>query len=325
MIFSILQRTSPLSIVIFLIAILGLWTTYLIDPQIVMQYYDINPMPLYKPFLSIYLDNNYIGMLIFLAIMGLNIFILTRINSSFRLIEKRSSFFVLLFILFTSLFSEFQQFNPMQFAFLWVLLGISSVFKLYKNEYELRSVFEAGFFFSIAGLFYANAFFLSAIIFIGMISLIPFYWRQWIVAICGLLTPIVFVVSWAFIFDKLPYLLSIVTENSIVWHSKLHIDILKLGFIGFISLLLVAALLYTYSGVIKKVAIQKYYFLLFVFSIIIVATYLFIPSVGIDAFFFISLPLIFFISNYLLSMKIWVVPEFLSTLIIAYIILLQVL
>lgn len=323
MIFSISQRNNFISIALIPILVLGLWAPYIIEPHMIAQYYDKAPMPLYKPLIDIYISQPYIGLLLMFGVMTINMVILSSINSSLRLIEKRSNLFLLLYIIFSAILPDFQQFNPMQFSLMWILLGVYSIFKLYKNEYELRSVFEAGFYFSVAGLFYANAFFLSIVVFIGIVVLVPFNWRQWIAGIFGLLTPLVFLFSWAFVSDKLHFILPIIEKNTFVWHKTLNIQIIELGCIALVALLFVASLFYTFSGVIKKVAIQKYFLIFFLLFSVVIITYITVPSVGIDAFFFLIIPLIFYLSNYLLNMAIWVVPEFLTTILLVYVVLLQ--
>lgn len=325
MVFTILQRPNPLTFVIIPIAILGFWAPYILQPDIIMQYYDLHPMPLYKPLLDIFNNNHYIGLSILLGTIGINIFLLSYLNNSLRIIETRSSYFMLLYVLFSTLFIEFQQFSPLHFSLIWILLGLLSVFNMYKNEHELRKVFEAGMFFSIAGLFYINAFILAAIIFIGLIILLPFYWRQWLAAIFGMATPLFAVASWAFLFDKIPYLENIIIHNISYRNVDLSINTLQIGIFGYIALLLIASLLFTFSGVIKKVAIKKYYSLFFILLILAVLSYFINPASGVDSFFFIIVPVIFYITNYFLTMKIWIVPEFLSTLLIIAIIILQIL
>ncbi len=316
MLFSILQRNNFISFVLLPIVIIGLWFPYLLKPTMTIYYYDQNPMPLYKPLLYVYNSNNYLGFTIFFIAIILCLILLSYINSTFRMLEKRSSLYLLLFIIFSSFTPQFQQFNPMPFACIFVLLGIYSIYKLYKNEFELRAVFEAGFCFAIASLLYVQTIFVSIFIFVGIIQLVPFYWRQWIAGLFGLVTPYIFVVSWAFINNSLPKLLETIDANMIVWHSWGEISLpLYISIISIISIFIIS-LLFSFSGALKKVALQKYYLLQFFLLLFVIIIFAIIPGAGIEIFYFSVIPLSFYITNYLLNIRNTLIPEIITFILI---------
>ncbi|MDR0941129.1 MAG: hypothetical protein LBM68_02755, partial [Bacteroidales bacterium] len=185
MIYTLLQRNFITAFIVLLLIAVALWLPYSIHPVMTMQFYDLYPMPLYKPLLSVFQFSPYLGVLLQLACVGCSIFLLSTMNSQFRLIEKRSSGYIFLWILFTVIFPEFRQFNPMMFAALLVLWGFYSFFNLYKNERNLRYIYNAGLLFSTAGLIYVNVYFLTLILLCAIVILIPFNWRQWVSAIFG--------------------------------------------------------------------------------------------------------------------------------------------
>lgn len=316
MIFSILQRNSLISFILFPLVVAGLWALYLIEPHMTLYYYDLHPMPLYKPLLLIYNLNQYVGLLSMFTAMALGMILMSYINSIYRMFEKRSSIYLFLYILFASIFPQFQQFNPMPFATVFILMGIYSIYKLYKNEYELRAVFEAGFCFAIASLFYVQSLFLSVFIFAGILHLVPFNWRQWISAIFGIITPYLFVFAWAFIDESLGEILQTIEANVFVWHSTEKISLPFYFTAGFISIIFIGALLFSFSGTLKKVALQKYYTLQFLLLVLICILFLVVPGVGIEIFYVSIIPLSFYFTNYLLSMRNWLIPEIIILLLI---------
>lgn len=316
MIVTFLHRNNLLGFIVFPLLVVGLWASYFIEPSMTAYYYDVNPMPLYKPLLHVYESNQYIGLLSMLAAMSLAMILMSYINGTYRMFEKRSSLYLLLFILFASLLPQFQQFNPMPFAAVFVIMGIYSIFKLYKNEHELRAVFEAGFCFAIASLFYIQTLFLSVFIFAAIINLVPFNWRQWISAIFGIATLYIFVLAWNFIDDSVPQFLQTVNANMFVRHSVAEISAFSYGFIALTGLVFIASLLFSFSGSLKKVAIQKYYFLLFLLLVFVTIIFILVPGAGIEIFYFCIIPLSFYSTNYLISMRNWLIPEILVLLLL---------
>lgn len=287
-----------------------------------MQFYDLYPMPLYKPLLSVFQFNPYLGLLLQFASIGFSIFLLSNINSQFRLIEKRSSFYIFLGILFAVVFPEFQQFNPMMFATVLVLWGFYSFFKLYKNEYNLRHIYEAGLLFSIAGLIYVNVYFLTLIVFCAIIILIPFNWRQWVSAIFGILTPLFFVFAWILVFDKTDYFLFILQQNTVnapdFSKFPLAFSYIDVAFLALCVLLLCISIGFVFFGqVVKKVAIHQYYILLLLFLAFIIITYIAVPWVGISIFYFSIVPAVFFIANYVGNRRRNWFPNLLSVILFA--------
>ena len=166
--FKLLQRNSSINFVLLPVVMLLLWGSNLLHPQFVMHYYDTNPMVLYRPLLAVQQWNAYVGQILSILIVGANMLLLAKINTSLRLIEKRTVFNIFLFIVFSASLQEFKQLNPMQPALFFIILGIVSLYKMYKNERELRTVFEASVCFSIASLFYAQAIYFMLLVPIGL-------------------------------------------------------------------------------------------------------------------------------------------------------------
>ncbi|MCL2329614.1 MAG: hypothetical protein FWC39_14030 [Bacteroidetes bacterium] len=321
MIHTLLQRNFITAFIVLLLVGAALWLPYSINPVMEMQFYDLYPMPLYKPLLSVFGFNPYVGLLLQFACVGFSIFLLSTINSQFRLIEKRTSFYIFLGILFAVIFPQYQQFNPMMFAAVLVLLGFLSIFKLYKNERNLRHIYEAGLLFSTAGLIYVNVYFLTLIVFFGIVILIPFNWRQWISAILGILTPLFFLFSWIILFDKLDYFLFILQQNTVnvAGFSKFpSFSYINIAILVLCSLLFIASVCFVLLGrTVKKVAIHQYYSLLFLFFCFVTLCYIAVPWVGVDIFYFGIVPAVFFIANYMSNMRrIWL-PDLISVVLFA--------
>ena len=322
--FKLLQRKSSINFVLLPVVMLLLWGSNLLHPQFVMHYYDTNPMVLYRPLLAVQQWNAYVGQILSILIVGANMLLLAKINTSLRLIEKRTVFNIFLFIVFSASLQEFKQLNPMQPALFFIILGIVSLYKMYKNERELRTVFEASVCFSIASLFYAQAIYFMLLVPIGLCIFVSFYWRQWLSAIVGCVLPLLLLFMLAFCFDALPAQIEVWKENLVSIQSVTTIRTFPLLFTVYLALLFLISLLYAYSGGLKKVSIKKYYLLLLLFMLYIVAMAIFVPFVSSEILFFGLLPAAIFISNYMVNLRRSVLAEVLFIIIVVFVVLAQV-
>ncbi len=268
--------------------------------------------------------NAFVGQIISILLLTANILLLMKTNSSIRLIEKRSILYVLLYIMFSSCLQDFRQLNPMQPALFFVILGMVSLFKMYKNERELRTIFECGVFFSIATLFYAPIIYLSLLIFIGLATLVSFYWRQWLAAIVGVLSPIVLVFTLAFCFDSLPQQLEVWKTNLHTIHSDLTLTLVPTVYSFFLALVFIISAIYSLTRGTRKVSVRKYYLIFAFFLAIVLAATFFISYVSMDFLFFGLLPVAIYISNYMVNIRRPIIAEILFLLLVVFVVLVHV-
>ncbi len=322
--FQFLQRNSSINFILLPLVVLLLWGTELMHPQFTFHYYDQSPMVLYKPLMALQNWSSFAGVLVSLLILTVNILLLMRVNSLLRLIEKRSTLYIFLFVVFSASLQDFKQLNPMQPALTFLILGFSSLFQMYKNEKDLKTIFESSLCFSIATLFYAPTLYFAVVVLIGLLILTPFYWRQWLSAIIGYSLPIGIVFALSYCFNSFP-------EQWAVWNANLFVKqdgsfkmLLPLCFSIYLGILFVCGVLYVFSDGIRKVSTRKYYSIFFVFMLLILSIYFFVPFVSYSMLFFGLLPAAMFISNYMVNIKRKFFAEILFELIIVFAVLVQV-
>lgn len=318
-----LQRNSSINYILLPIVVLLLWGTNLIEPKFVLHFYDETPMILYKPLMALQNSNALLGQLVALAILAVNVISLVKINSTVRLIEKRSVFYVFLFLIFSASLQDFKQLNPMQPALFFIILGLSLLFRMYKQERELKIVFESAVCFSISSLFYAPSIYFVALVFLGLMIMVPFYWRQWLSAIIGVLLPIIMVFALSFCFDSLSSQIEIWKVNLLTPRTATFNYFFPLIFSFFLGFLFVLAMIFAFSGGLKKVVLRKYYFLLLLFLFIVLLVYFLMPNVGYEFLFFGLLPAAIFIANYMVNIRIKIFADVVLLLLIAMAVLVQ--
>lgn len=322
--FRFLQRNTSLHFILLPIVVLLLWGDNLLHPQFVQHYYDDTPMILYKPLMLLQSWSASAGIWLSLAFVILNVFLLSKINRSIRLIEKRSTLYIFLFLIFASSLQDFKQLNPMMPAMTFIILGLASLFNMYKQERELKTIFECGLFFSLATLFYASTVYFAIIIFIGLSLLVPFYWRQWLSAIVGYILPICIVFSLMYCFDSLQGEIATWKCNLLEKHNEQFRNLIPICFSCYLGLLFVLSFFYAFFGQPMKVSRKKYYVVLLLFLLLILGEYFFVPYVNYCILFFGLLPASIFISNYMLGIRRTFFVEFFFLIIIAFTVLVQV-
>lgn len=322
--FQFLQKNTTINFILLPIVIILLWGTNLLHPQFISHYYDTNPMVLYKPLMAIQNLNALAGQIVSLVILLINVVIIVRVNSITRLIENKSVFFIFLFIFLSASLQDYKQLNPMQPALTFLIIGVQLLFNMYKNEHELKKIFEAGFCFAIASLFYAPAIYFAILIFIGLGMFVPFYWRQWLSAVVGLLLPFILVLSIAFCFDNFMSQVTTFYENLMAVNAPHFTKLFPIAFSIFLALLFIRSVIYVYLGGTRKVSTRKYYTLLLLFLVLVLVLYLFVPHVTYDFLFFGGISVSVFIANFMVNMhsKFW--QEVLFIAILAFTALVQI-
>ena len=101
--FQFLQRNSRFNAILFFLMIVMLWGGNLLNPHFAPRYYDTVPMMLYNPLVLIQNWSVLAGQLITLLFVGVNAILLAKANNDVRLIEKRSAFHILLYIILSTI------------------------------------------------------------------------------------------------------------------------------------------------------------------------------------------------------------------------------
>lgn len=92
--------------------------------------------------------------------------------------------------------------HPVQPCLLFILLALKRIFSMYRQLFVGSAAFDTGFLFSIAVLFYPPAWAVLPFIWVSLVVLRAFNWREWIIPILGILTPVFLTLSIGFIFEK---------------------------------------------------------------------------------------------------------------------------
>ncbi len=287
---------------IFLIPLLALllWSDIFMTNQT-----NFVPLPYSMPaysFVMRYLTNTIISSIFALILIIIQAFYLVYINKVYNFISQRTFLTSLLFVLISSAFLNLHYLHPAIIANIFVLLTIVEIFSSYQKPKVYKASFNSGFLIAVAGLFYVNANFLILFVFISLMVLHSFNWREWISVIIGFITPYIITLFIYYYTDQwmsLRVILDTIFHHhslKLNWPLSYYIFTSILFLIGSISIFKLST---TYSN--NKISTRNYFSLFTILLIILLLIFLISPFASIELIVIIAVPLSYLVSNYYLS------------------------
>ncbi|HMG15881.1 MAG TPA: hypothetical protein VK590_10555 [Saprospiraceae bacterium] len=265
-------------------AVRGLWSSLPVDSWI--------PNGAFQFFIDIIL-------LVFQAIM------INNLVNNYRMTRDQSLFPGLMWVLINSLFPEFFIHTPVIMANLCLVLALTNMFSVYKKADAVKSIFNIGFWISVASLFYSGYIVFIIAGFLGMNILRAPKTREYLVLLIGACVPYLLVFTYYYWYDKsaiflqhqfalpLGFSLTLLTE-SFSW--------IKLA-IAFI-LLIMGLIVFTKINFKQSIQTAKYIQILY-WVLLLSGLMIFIQTdPGLDHFLVFAVPLSIFIGMFINQMPI---------------------
>jgi len=304
MFIKIIKSNQP-AVLIFLIIICSLlWIKTFIFQDITELSPENIRMPLYDLFYTLLSKNKIILISSGLLILIIQSLYLARLNYKYIFLEGRTYITSVIFILISGSVLELQWFHPAIPGSLALTFAIDKIFYSYRKEKALSLFFDASFIISVGSLFYFNIIYFMIIVWVSLIILRTFNWREWFVTITGLITPYILVCSYYYIFDDIVYVKDMLFSNLHSCSIEISTDITYIIYFAFLLLLVIISIFSMFSKLgLKKVSTRKYFSIIFwVFLFSLVFTLL-LPSMFIDGLVIIAVPASYIISSYFISMR----------------------
>ncbi len=294
-------KSNSIGIVFFLpILVIVLWSDVF-----GLENNNFVPLPYSMPayaWISKFLNNEMASGILALILIILQAFYLIYINVVYNFISQRTYLTSLLFILISSAFLNLHYLHPAIIANVFVLFTIVEIFSSYRKPKVYKQSFNAGVFIAIAGLFYINANFLLIFVFISLLILHSFNWREWLSVILGFLTPYLVTLFLFYYFDQwnnVQHLIEAILQHrssKLIWPLPYYIFTALLFLIGLFSIIKLSS---SYSN--NKVSTRSYFMLFTILLAILSGIFIFIPFASIEIVVLIAVPLSFIMTNYFLS------------------------
>jgi hypothetical protein len=184
-------------------------------------------MPLFE-LLSSPFSNIWLNISIALILVVAEAFLLNYIVNDNEILTRPSFLPALLYIIFMSSNKAMLILHPLIFGNFFLLLAIHRLLNSYRKDKAFSQFFDAGFLIAIASLFYFPYIVFFPVMAAALVILRPFNWREWIISVCGILTPYLLVGTVYFVINRLDYLLY---DRMLFYFSRqLHLETLSSSF-----------------------------------------------------------------------------------------------
>lgn len=282
MVLRIFKSNHP--IVIFLIPLLGfiLWSLSIFGVTSVSELALVNNHSyLYSELIDLLPNSRLFSTLFSLLLIILQSYILIRLNFKFIFIESKTYLPSVLFLLYASIFPFYHQLHPLLIANLFLLFAIDRAFTFDKLRNQLKRYYESGLLIGIGVLFYPNLLYFVVLLWLTLIILRTFNWREWISSIFGIFTPIAFYFSILFLTNN-HY--EIMSDIGLVFFTKQ----VNFGFSLYSKIalgILVFLFLINFFGSarivgLKKISTRKYFSLFTLFLFLCIVLFYIHPSIS---------------------------------------------
>lgn len=234
----------------------------------------------------------------FIFLLGIGFF-LVRINTKFILTMRRTQLPALFFILFMGGFTNVTTILLPLFAGFLFCIALERMFLSYKKSRLVYNFFDASFLITVGSLFYAPALLFNVMVFYALARLRALSWREWFLAILGIVAPLFIYHSIVFVVTGT---INISVLNRIIFLPGIYFPwdhLISKFLITVIGLLLMIASFDIASGFqLKKIITRKVYHILFANFILAVFLFLLIKNVEAGVLVFGTISLAYLFTHY---------------------------
>lgn len=163
-------------------------------------------MPLYEWTFLIFKNNALIGNILSVVLVITGAYVLNYVVSKHEFFDRRtylpSFFYLILMSCYTSILKP----HPSIFSNILLIISIHKIISSYRKETAFSEFFDASFLIALASLFYLPSLTFLIFVFISLLVIRPFIWREWAVSLIGFLLPFIFVSTYYWVINKFDYL-----------------------------------------------------------------------------------------------------------------------
>src|ERR1039457_5611935 len=200
MLVGFIKHNRAVSIVLLPVTLICLWAYGFIHPVVPLIEH---AAPLYKLLISGIVRYPFLLTLLSFILIFCEALLIYHIVEKNEITETKSYLSAIVYIVLMSLQPEMLSLHPIVIANLFMLLALHKLMQTYRKETAYSEAFDSGFFISLAALFYIPSLIFILLLWIGLVIIRPFVWREWLISFIGILLPCVFLVFYYFWNDKL--------------------------------------------------------------------------------------------------------------------------
>jgi hypothetical protein len=303
MLLRILKSNTLLSAL--LIPVIGLlfWMHSLQAPKLLDLDLAHGAMPLYYMVIRYFKNQDFWQVFMGFSLVIVNSLIIAQLGSSFIFLKKRSYLPGIIYLITVSSLQVLHALLPVHLATLFVLISIYFTFDTFHKKVEITYTFNASFFLAIASLFYIPVVVLFPLVWISIFVLQKDdNWRLLAVPILGFGVPWLFMWVYSFLTDSYTILWNELINMLWTRHNEYLLQpyFLLLTFVvAFLTTLGSISVIAVYQRI--KVSARKYFVICYWFLGLIVVSALGLITISIEIVALSTIPVAYFVSQYLLS------------------------
>lgn len=231
-------------------------------------------------------------------------FLLLQINARFAFVKERTFLPAFLFPVIVYSLPELRVIQPIFISGIFIILAIRSIFNSFEQKSAIRDAFNAGFLIGLAGIFYFYAVFFILLIPVSFSILRnSLKWRETVVPFVGLLLPWIFFFSFYFMTGQINTLLEYIANSFITKEKSFLVHLPIQIYLAYLILIIAVASVFILRQYgVQNISVRRYFKILFLFFVAS-ALMLFSPHVSTEILVFLTIPLTFLLTNYLIFVK----------------------
>ena len=320
------KNGSGIQLVILLITMIFLWY-----PAMSKSY----PMPLpelitpaYSFFYNLLSDNPVSYTLIAILLLAAGAILLNVLLSDFGITPKNSWLTAFVYILVMSCSQNYLTLHPVLIINILIIIALRMVFIANQKEDSLKEIFAAGLLMALCSLFVFKSAGLIFAVWLFLIILRIYTWRQWAANLFGFVSVYLYVFAWYLFTDKLTVKLQLyrtVLHSIKLVHTALHLSVYEYILLALILFLLLNSVVNFLFNVNEKLINIRRISLVLLWLLIVslVSALFYISNFRFD-FAYLLLPISIMASLYYSSLKKSLFGEIILLLIIVSIFLCRV-
>lgn len=290
-----------------IVGVILIWIVLWLKPVIggALYFYE-TPPSLPMQYASNLLHINAQISVIFAALLVLvQALLLMRLNFRYIFLSDRGYFPAFIFILITSTFPLVQNFNPALIANLFLLAIIDKLFSAYKSERSINTFFDLGLILGLGAMFYLPLLALLPFIWISMLIIRQFYWREYLVLIMGIVLPFITLFSYYYLVrGELEIVVYNLIEQLGTNRYNFIFNRVQLIVLALFALLLFVANLQLLKKINRqKISTRKYFSSFFWLSINCLGLFFFFPNAGFELIYILAIPVSLLLGEYFMGLK----------------------
>lgn len=302
----ILKNTRPGTIALILFLGLLLWLRTLLFPDSVEGIQAAAPLGPFHRWISLWEGlNGWPGSLLSLSLVAVIGFLTVRLNTTYNFIHERSFLPSLFLILTAGSLPQTQAFHPALIGAFFLLFALELVFATYRYPYTSFHFFKASLLIATGSLFYPPMVIFMFVVYIGIINLRTFNWREWITPVFGFAAPfLLFMGFYYMVFRDTAVFKEWLEDGLLAETDKIPFSLSHYVFFGYFALLLILSSLHMIRRfATKKVSSRIYLKIIFWTFLLSLGGYFLVPAASTEMMIFVGISVAYLFTTYFLFRK----------------------